>query len=129
MANFVTRIAVTVGIGLSPGLSEAACTQPQLGGSWRAYIFGGDLGWFTCPFRISDIGDITDAQCIDDEGAPHPLTEGSIKLKSANTCLFTSKMKVDSFEVRIFFATLALDKRTASGVGKSQDGTKLAFDM
>ena len=106
--------------------AQAACTQAQLAGVWKAYSAGVDNTisyWTSCLIVINASGFIANTTCINSFNFTGNLTNGRIVLANANQCAYTGGFTFAGERNTLRNMTLARDKYTASGVGVFPGGS------
>jgi hypothetical protein len=105
---------------------QAACTQANLQGVWKAYSAGVDNQvsyWTSCLISINAGGFIANTTCVNSFNLTGNLINGRIVLANANVCAYTGQFIFNQERNILRNMTLARDRLTANGVGVFQGGS------
>ena len=117
--------------------AQAACTQPQLAGTWTAESLtqgaAGHLVWITCTLDISTAGGFlaSTSACLNSD-SQRSEARGTLKLFDAANCAFQGNINLVGFKSNLSIRnlTLSLDHQVASGIGGGGTyGSAFAFNL
>ena len=106
-------------------VAQAACTQAQLAGVWKAYSAGVDTGvsyWTSCLIVINSVGVIAPTTCVNSFNFFGQL-QGRVVLTRGNLCEYNGWFTFASATNYLRNMTLARDNNTAAGVGVFTGGS------
>jgi len=107
--------------------ANASCAQGSVAGVWKLYAavsnVSGETDWNKCSATIAVNGKLSAASCQNSQGGSTPVT-GQVSLSNAANCTYTGTIHqtLTGITDTINEATLSIDKRSASGVGKYSGG-------
>ena len=117
--------------------AQAACTQPQLAGTWTAESLsldsGGHLLWITCKLDIGTAGGFfaKTSACLNSD-RQRSEARGSLKLFSTANCAFEGSINLVGYQSTLYVRnlTLSLDHQVASGIGGGGSyGSAFVFNL
>lgn len=111
-------------LALATASAQAACTQADGAGIWRAFTTGekdSDIWWLRCTIRVNASGAVgTTSFCIRQNGIKAFSTGGNLTV--ASSCVVTGSFTIGGFVENIVDAQLSRDKTVMIGVGRDDDG-------
>jgi hypothetical protein len=128
MKSTLRKLAVTAVVAamFTNGVAQAACTQSNLTGLWKAYSAGVDEGvsyWTSCFLQISSTGAITPTTCVNSFGLRGALTNARIVLAVGSQCAYNGTFTFAGERNTLMNMTMARDKYSGYGVGVFPGGS------